>query len=277
MLTASGRKTFRILQPAWVQLNGPSAEPMSLVEAKEQCRRPLDDHTEDRLLQRMIEGARDQVERDSLRAICWQRWKLILDEWPDIIEIHKCPVIAIESITYKDFTTPTAVTVTVDPTTYRVNLTEPCRISPAFTKYWLPARPELGPIEITFTCGYLIPFTVSSSTLSFIDYTPTSGDSFRLTNSGGQLPVGLSERVTYYIINASGNTCQLSLTSNGSAVTLTNVGNGLNFLGEVPQSGMTAMRKWLAKEFADREGSESSGRCLDSYLQSLDSIKYSVL
>lgn len=276
MLTTSGRKPFRLLQPGWQCLNPPSAEPISVAEAKMHSRRSVDDTSEDTAWDSYISSARHQVETDTRRAICWQRWKLILDEWPDVIEGFMCPLIAVESVKYQDFTTPTAVQVTVDSTTYAVSISEPWRINPAFTKYWLPPRPQMGVIEVTFTAGYLIPFTADATTdaLTFVDYTPTNGDSFRLSNSGGTLPAPLTTNKTYYIVGASGSTCQLSLTSGGAAINLTTNGTELSFLGVLPGGLRMAMLKHMATNFADREGSSIAADCERSYLQSLRSVQY---
>jgi len=279
MLTISGRKPFRLLHPAWECLNPPSAEPISVAEAKLQMRRPLDETNEDSIIQGYITGARDAAETDTMRAICWQRWKLILDEWPDVIEGFKCPLVAVESVKYYDFTTPTAVLLTVDPATYTASPTEPWRINPAFTKYWLAPRPQHGAIEVTFTAGYLVPFTVTtgSSLLTFVDYTPTNGDSFRLSNSGGQLPSPLQPNTTYFVVNASGHTCNLSATSGGSTITLTQSGSGLQFLGTLPGGLKMAMLKHIATNYADREGSDAAANCERSYMQSLRSVQYVVM
>ena len=276
MLTASGRKPFRLLHPAWECLNPPSAEPLSIIEAKLQARRSTTVTNEDAIWLDCIAAARHQVETDTMRAICWQRWKLILDEWPDVIEGFKCPLISVESVKYYDFTTPTAVLTTVDSSTYTVSKSEPWRVNPAFTKYWLPPRPQHGAVEITFTAGYLIPFTVTASTdyLTFTDYTPTNGDSFRLSNSGGQLPAGLSLNTTYYVVNASGSTCKLSTSSGGAAVDITTAGTGLHFLGVLPGTVKQAMLKHIATNFADREGSTVAADCERSYLQSLRAVQY---
>lgn len=276
MLTASGRKPFRLLHPAWECLNAPSAEPIHLNEAKVHVRQASSETVEDSEFATLISGARNQVETDTMRGICWQRWKLILDEWPDVIEGFKCPLIAVESVKYQDYTTPTATQVTVSSSVYKVSKTEPWRVTPAFTQYWQPPRPELGSIEITFTAGYLIPFTVNttSNVLTFVDYTPTNGDSFRLSNSGGKLPSPLAENVTYYVIGASGSTCQLSTSSGGSAVDLTQAGSGLHFLGVLPGALRTAMLKHIAVNFADREGSNVAADCERSYLQSLRAVQY---
>lgn len=262
------------LDPTWEQLNAPAAEPMSVIEAKLQTRRATEVTNEDSLIQRIIEGARHQVEKDSRRAIVWQRWKLKLDAWPDVIRIFRCPVIEVESVKYLSGTLTT-----LEPSMYAVTYSEPCRIAPAFNYCWPAVTEQIGAIEVTFTAGYLIPFTANLTTnvLTFTDYEPTNGDSFRLTNSGGFLPSPLVERRTYFVVGSSGNTCQLSLTSGGAAIDILTAGTGLNFLGEVPQSLMTSMRKRVAVEFADREGSSIAADCERSYLQSLRAAQYTVL
>lgn len=268
-----------MLQPAWQCLNPPVCEPISLNEAKLQCRRALSEITEDSAISNFITAARNAVETDAMRSVVWQRWKMILDEWPDIIEGFKCPLVAVEEVAYYDFTTPTAVRITVDPTTYTASPTEPWRVNPAFTKYWLPPRPQHGAVEVTFTSGYLVPFTAtaSTSTLTFQDYIPANATSFRLSNSGGELPQPLQPYTTYWIVGATANTCQLSLTSGGAAITLTSSGSGMQFLGELPGGLKMAMLKHIATNVADREGSDSAARCEESYLQSLRSVKYVVM
>lgn len=273
-MTMSGRPTFRSMHTRLPVVTSPSAEPMSVIEAKLQSRRSLTVTNEDPLIQRMIEGARNQVEVDTMRAIVWQRRKLTLDMWPDNLDLYCCPVVSVESIKYKDIT-GTQQTLATSVYVVRTDL-EPCEIRLQYMQYWPVTLPQAGVIEVTFTAGYLVPFTVDPSTdvLTFSDYVPTNGDAFKLTNSGGLLPSPLVEKRTYYVVSANGSTCKLSLTSGGGAIDLTTSGIGLSFLGEVPQSLMTALRKRVAVEFADREGSSVAADCERSYLQSLRAVQY---
>jgi len=64
---------------------------------------------------------------------------------------------------------------------------------------------------------------VSSPTFTFgsTQGTPAVGQAIQLTTTG-TLPTGLSINTTYYVISTSTNTCQLSTTLGGSAVTFTN-------------------------------------------------------
>lgn len=66
----------------------------------------------------------------------------------------------------------------------------------------------------------------STDTITFATYTPTNGDRFYLYNSGGALPAGLNANTVYYAIGSASTSCQLSLTSGGSAVNITGAGTG---------------------------------------------------
>jgi hypothetical protein len=57
----------------------------------------------------------------------------------------------------------------------------------------------------------------------------SNGDQVRFVESGG-LATGLSEVVTYYVINATATTFQVSLTKGGSAVEFTSDGTAPNFV-----------------------------------------------
>ena len=274
----SGRPPQSIMPFELQLVTPPTSEPISINEAKIQSRRALTVTNEDLQWQIYIEAARNAVERDTARAICWQRWKLLLDRWPDVFLLKRCPVIEVEQLRYKDLSTAGAW-VTVDSGDYKVSLSEPARINNAYARYWQPARFEMGSVEVTFTAGYLVSFTAddSTDTLTFLEYEPTNGDSFRLSNSGGELPSGLTAFRTYYVVGASGNTCQLSTSSGGSAVNLTTKGVGLHFLGTLPGQIRMAMLKHIATNFADREGSTVAADCERSYLQSIADCQYTVL
>ena len=92
----------------------------------------------------------------------------------------------------------------------------------------------------TFTAVTSPTFTFGSS-----DGTPPVGQAVQLTTTG-TLPTGLSLNTTYYVISVSTNTCQLSTTLGGSAVTFTNSsGSGthtavtqrvFNFYGGAPDT-----------------------------------------
>lgn len=272
-MIANYRPKFRSMWTNQKMVISPSSEPISITEAKKQARR--DDNDEDSQWDLFITAARNQAETDTMRAMCWQKRSVTLDQWPHEIELYACPVRADMPvvITYVD---SGGSTQTLATTVYKVRYDrEPATISLKDGQVWPTLLLESGVITVTFTAGYLVPFTAATSgTLTFTDYTPTNGDSFRLSNSGGELPTGLSKNTTYYVINASGSTCKLSTLAGGAAVTISTTGVGLHFLGELPGALRLAMLKHMATNFADREGSSSAADCERSYMQSLRAVQY---
>lgn len=87
-------------------------------------------------------------------------------------------------------------------------------------------------ITDTFTANATTEFITSSAT-TFVD-----GDVIRLTTSG-TLPAGLSLATNYYVISSTGLTCQLSLTSGGAAIDITDTGTGTHTLTFAEKVTMT--------------------------------------
>lgn len=84
--------------------------------------------------------------------------------------------------------------------------------------------------ELISVYAPLYSFTVDTTTdiLTFDTLLYVNDDQVNLLTTD-TLPTPLSDIVTYYIINVSGNTCQLSLTSGGSAVNITSTGIGTHY------------------------------------------------
>lgn len=72
----------------------------------------------------------------------------------------------------------------------------------------------------TFTATAAIP-----AVLTFATYTPTNNDRLYLYSTG-TLPAGLTANTVYYVVNAAGATCELSLTQGGGSVNTTTTGTG---------------------------------------------------
>jgi hypothetical protein len=53
-----------------------------------------------------------------------------------------------------------------------------------------------------------------------------NNDPLRVENAGGALPAGLSAGTTYYVVNVTTNTFQLSVTHGGAAINITDAGTG---------------------------------------------------
>jgi hypothetical protein len=75
--------------------------------------------------------------------------------------------------------------------------------------------------NINASIGTFTDVTSTTFTFASTQATPAVGQAVQLTTTG-TLPTGLSTGTTYYVISTSTNTCQLSTTLGGSAVTFTN-------------------------------------------------------
>jgi uncharacterized phiE125 gp8 family phage protein len=81
-------------------ITAPATEPVSLTEAKLQCR--VDGTDEDALLTLYIAAARSFVENCTGRALVSQTWEQVLDDFSDAMILPKGPVQSITSIKYFD-------------------------------------------------------------------------------------------------------------------------------------------------------------------------------
>jgi len=134
----------------------PAAEPLSLMEVKDNLRLDQDAHTEDNLLNAYIKAARRHAEMVlSWRAFITQTWELWLDAWPDknYIEIPLPPLQSISSIKYYDTDDTEA---TFSSSYYFVDTkSEPGRVVLNYGRSWptTTLRPANG-FCITFVAGY---------------------------------------------------------------------------------------------------------------------------
>jgi uncharacterized phiE125 gp8 family phage protein len=85
-----------------ILVDGPAVEPVTLAEMKTYLR--VDDDAEDELIAGLVKAARLTVEAASRRILIGQRWRVMLDRWPQAgaVPLPLCPLISIESITIID-------------------------------------------------------------------------------------------------------------------------------------------------------------------------------
>jgi uncharacterized phiE125 gp8 family phage protein len=131
-------------------------EPLTLAQARLQCRIDAEgsppSHPDDDLLAAFVAVAREQVERFTGRALRYQRLRVALDEFEDVIDLPYSPVLAIESVSYVD---TSGATVSVDAADYRLDVrTVPARLAPAVGTTWPDVADTTGAIEIVYTAGY---------------------------------------------------------------------------------------------------------------------------
>ena len=83
-------------------VTGPTAEPLTLSEAKKQLEIATSDATHDAHLQSAIVEARQQWEHDTDSVCCYQTWKLRVPAISDGLRLPKRPVQSITTLKYYD-------------------------------------------------------------------------------------------------------------------------------------------------------------------------------
>ncbi len=260
-----------------VQTIPPYAEPVTLADAKLHSRVDITD--DDREFTRIVAGARERAEAETRRQLVAATWEMTLDRFPGTagyegaenyvrdgdgwdgmiygeIELPHGPLVAVNSVKYVD---TNQVLQTLDPTQYQVDATAiPGRLRPAYALVWPIALWRMSVVTINYTTGYAAPFTasVSGDTITVKGRTYTSGDRIRLT--GDQLPSPLEEMTDYFVLS-TGATFQLSLTSGGSAINLTDAGNGTNFVGLIPPKILHGIRLLVGHWYEQRETTTDAG------------------
>jgi uncharacterized phiE125 gp8 family phage protein len=81
-----------------ILVDGPAVEPITLTEMKAYLR--VDDDSQDELIAGLVKAARLMVEAVSRRLLIEQRWRVMLDCWPQdrTVMLPLSPLIAVDSI-----------------------------------------------------------------------------------------------------------------------------------------------------------------------------------
>lgn len=220
-------------------LAGPTAEPVSLTEAKAHCR--VDGSDEDGLITSLISAARAHAEGVTNRLMMTQAMRATFEHFGEMR--LKAPLRKVTSVTYLDDANATQ---TLPTSSYVVEYDEvPGCIEQAYMTTWPSTYAHPQAVTVDFVSGYATPFTVdaTANTLTATGHCIDNADCVRLTNTGGVLPAGLYAQINYYAVNVSGSTLQLALTAGGAAIDITGAGTGTHFIGGVDDSAWTAMRQ----------------------------------
>lgn len=149
-----------------IQTSPPGAEPVTLAQARVQCRLTADDTTieDTQFTEVWIPAARRHAEAYTNRSFITQTWRLVLDCFPDCLELERGDVQQITALTYRDMAGVTqtmswaaaanGVQRSSDGTLVADLSGGTARIAPAFGCVWPIALPEMAAIAITYTAGY---------------------------------------------------------------------------------------------------------------------------
>jgi uncharacterized phiE125 gp8 family phage protein len=130
------------------RISGPTAEPVTLSEAKKQLEIASSDTSHDTHLSALIGAAREQWEHDTDRVTCYASFRIRTSDFYDNFGLLKGPIQSITSIQYFDGNNTLA---TLDPSLYQLHDDE-IRLGyqvslPAWAARW-------DAWAITYRCGY---------------------------------------------------------------------------------------------------------------------------
>lgn len=83
-------------------VTGPTADPITLSEAKKQLEIGSSDTSHDVHLAALIQAAREQWEHDTDSATCFATYRIRIASWVDGLQLPKTPIHSITSIQYYD-------------------------------------------------------------------------------------------------------------------------------------------------------------------------------
>ncbi len=136
-----------------VIITPPAEEPLTLDEAKAQCR--VDHQDDDDLITGFIASARISFERRTNRSLITRTLRLDLDRFPHHrgqLRLPMGPVRAVTGITYHD---TNGSVVTLDPATYTVDITsDVATITPVVTACWPWTYVRPAALSVTYTAGF---------------------------------------------------------------------------------------------------------------------------
>lgn len=231
------------------QITPPTALPLHVADVRQHLKQDITD--DDNLILLYLGAATEFVQMRTQRQCVAARYQLILDSFPGpslngvpigeafsmpafAIQIPRTPLIQVVSITY---TAMDGSTQTMPSTDYTIDQScEPPRITPVFGKIWPIPLPQIGSVKVTFDAGYCTPFTANAATnaVTLGNWKSLAiGECVRLSNSGGALPAPLVSKTDYFIQSiVSAGVYTLAAAAGGSVIDITDVGSGLNFLGQ---------------------------------------------
>lgn len=138
-------------RPVATLLSGPTAEPVSLAEAKAWLK--VESADDDLLIGALVTAARLTVEATARRLLLTQGWRLTLDAWPasGIVKVELGPVQAMTALRSLD---DQGIATSYDPAGFQLDRTrEPARILPLGQSAPVTSRLVAG-VEIDLTLGY---------------------------------------------------------------------------------------------------------------------------
>lgn len=141
-----------------IRITPPAAEPITLVDARTQCRIAADDTFEDALLGVYIQAAREAAEQELLRSLIDTTWEDQLDGWGSTsggITLGHALASSIVSVLYID---PAGVEMALTAPDYQLQRgAQSVTLLPAAGTTWpavLQGDNVIGTVRVRYVCGY---------------------------------------------------------------------------------------------------------------------------
>lgn len=149
----------------------PTAEPLTLLEAKKQLELAASDTSHDEHLSNLIQSAREEWERDTETVCCTQTFRIRTSEMLDGMRLPHRPIQSVTSLVYFDSnnTSQTLATSVWDFDTARK------QIRLKYNQTWPTWTPRYDAWTITYVCGYsedgtLVPAIAKQAMLLLVGY-----------------------------------------------------------------------------------------------------------
>ena len=179
----------------------PDQEPISLAEARAQCRISADDTSEDTLLAIYIAAARETAEHELGRKLIDQTWEQTLDAFPcgDLgVKLAPAQARSIVSVQYND---PTLALQTMDSEAYLLDSTvTPGWLLPTNGTTWPATADAVNSVRIRLIAGYgptsaSVPANVRNWLLLTIGALYAQREAVDATGRVGALPARFVDRL----------------------------------------------------------------------------------
>lgn len=187
-------------------VTGPSIEPVTLEEAKRQCR--IDETTtdEDGLVSDLIVAATRYAERFTHRRFISQVWDHRMDAPPGYAwESPIAPVLSIGSASYID---TDGATQTWSSALYQTDIPAgptagPARLMPIYNGTWPQTRDVLNAFTVRFTAGYgttaaSVPYDIKAAIKLLIGHLYANREAVNIGNIVTPLPLGVESLLWPY-------------------------------------------------------------------------------
>jgi uncharacterized phiE125 gp8 family phage protein len=152
-------------------ITAPTAEPLTLAEAKKQLELAASDTTHDEHLSNLIQSAREEWENDTEMICCTQTLRIKVDRMFDEFKLPHRPVQSVTSLVYFDSNNATATLATsvwdFDTARKLIRL--------KYNQDWPTWTPRYDAWTITYVCGYsddgaLVPAIAKQAMLLLVGY-----------------------------------------------------------------------------------------------------------